>query len=231
MNAGADRLEPRPGRTNPGAAVDGILGQLPAAIEQAHERIIGERPVAGADKLLSLYEGSHHVLVRGKAGAEVEFGNPRLLAENLDGIIVTRRHREDGLLAARQRRRAPTEARVGILKNNFLSGQPPGAWLPAADRRRGLGSARAQPASHRPAPAGQSKARHRRRPARSASRRNRQPPDKHQTSPRPSRSQARGPKLQPRRSPPPKPTSRNRSATKNRSQRQRKPHPPPPAHG
>ena len=91
------------------AAVDGILGQLPAAIEQAHERIIGERPVAGADKLLSLYEGSHHVLVRGKAGAEVEFGNPRLLAENLDGIIVTRHHREDGLLAA-QRRRAPTEA-------------------------------------------------------------------------------------------------------------------------
>lgn len=170
--------------------IDGILGQLPAAINQAHERIIGERPVASADKILSLYEKDLHVIVRGKAGAEVEFGNTLLLGENLDGIIVdhallrdtspgdtrllgeslariealrigpvqgistdrgfasransrlleekgifdatcprdpaelTRRHRDDALFAACQRRRAQTEARVGILKNNFLSGQP-----------------------------------------------------------------------------------------------------------
>jgi hypothetical protein len=170
--------------------IDGILGQLPAAIKQAHERIIGERPVASADKILSLYEKDLHVIVRGKAGAEVEFGNTLLLGENLDGIIVdhallrdtspgdtrllgeslariealrigpvqgistdrgfasransrlledngifdatcprdpaelTRRHRDDALFAACQRRRAQTEARVGILKNNFLSGQP-----------------------------------------------------------------------------------------------------------
>jgi len=170
--------------------IDGILEQLPAAIKQAHERIIGERPVASADKILSLYEKDLHIIVRGKAGAEVEFGNTLLLSENLDGIIVdhallrdtspgdtrlleesltriealrigpvlgistdrgfasransrlleergifdatcprdpaelTRRHREDWLFADCQRRRAQTEARVGILKNNFLSGQP-----------------------------------------------------------------------------------------------------------
>jgi len=170
--------------------IDGILEQLPAAIKQAHERIIGERPVASADKILSLYEKDLHVIVRGKAGAEVEFGNTLLLSENLDGIIVdhallrdtspgdtrlleesltrietlhigpvlgistdrgfasransrlleekgifdatcprdpaelTRRHREDELFTDCQRRRAQTEARVGILKNNFLSGQP-----------------------------------------------------------------------------------------------------------
>lgn len=170
--------------------IDGILAQLPAAIKQAHERIIGERPVAGADKILSLYEKDLHIIVRGKAGAEVEFGNTLLLSENLDGIIIdhallrerspgdtrlleesltriealrigpvlgistdrgfasransgliegkgifdatcprdpaelTRRHREDELFSACQRRRAQTEARVGILKNNFLSGQP-----------------------------------------------------------------------------------------------------------
>jgi len=170
--------------------MDGILEQLPAAIKQAHERIIGERPVARADKILSLYEKDLHVIVRGKAGAEVEFGNTLLLGENLDGIIIdhallrdtspgdtrlleesltriealrigpvlgistdrgfasransrlleekgifdatcprdpaelTRRHRDDELFTDCQRRRAQTEARVGILKNNFLGGQP-----------------------------------------------------------------------------------------------------------
>jgi hypothetical protein len=55
--------------------IDEVLEQLPAAIKQAHERIIGERPVANADKILSLYEEDVHVIVRGKAGADVEFGN------------------------------------------------------------------------------------------------------------------------------------------------------------
>ena len=41
-----------------------------------------------------------------------------------DPAELTRRHREDALFTACQRRRAQTEARVGILKNNFLSGQP-----------------------------------------------------------------------------------------------------------
>jgi hypothetical protein len=70
------------------ARLDGVREQLPAAIQQAHERIIGGRQVANADKLLSLYEPDIHVLVRGKAGAEVEFGNTLLLAEQPEGVIV-----------------------------------------------------------------------------------------------------------------------------------------------
>ena len=65
-----------------------ILEQLPQAIHQAHERIIGERRVANKDKILSLYEPDIHVLVRGKAGAEVEFGNTLYLAEQVDGLII-----------------------------------------------------------------------------------------------------------------------------------------------
>lgn len=35
--------------------MEGVLGQLPAAIKQAHERIIGGRRIANEDKILSLY--------------------------------------------------------------------------------------------------------------------------------------------------------------------------------
>jgi hypothetical protein len=65
-----------------------ILDQLPKAVHQAHERIIGERRVDNEDKILSLYEQDVRVIVRGKAGAEVEFGNGLYLAEQADGIIV-----------------------------------------------------------------------------------------------------------------------------------------------
>lgn len=68
--------------------IQGILDQLPQAVHQAHERIIGQRRVANADKILSLYEPDVHVLVRGKAGAEVEFGNGLYLVEQADGLIV-----------------------------------------------------------------------------------------------------------------------------------------------
>lgn len=68
--------------------IDGIRQQLPKAIRQAHERIIGGRQVENKDKILSLYEPDVHVLVRGKAGAEVEFGNTLLLAEQRQGVIV-----------------------------------------------------------------------------------------------------------------------------------------------
>jgi hypothetical protein len=44
--------------------------------------------VPNEDKILSLYEPDIHVLVRGKAGAEVEFGNTLLLAEQRQGVIV-----------------------------------------------------------------------------------------------------------------------------------------------
>jgi len=168
--------------------LDGVLEKLPRALKQAHERIIGARQVPNAHKILSLYEPEVRVIVRGKAGAEVEFGNTVLLGENRQGIILDYqmfresapadsqilfesllRVREgtgrdvgavvtdrgffsasnsrtlqegdtfDGLCprgAARlsermkdkkfarlQRRRAQTEARIGILKRNFL-GRP-----------------------------------------------------------------------------------------------------------
>jgi hypothetical protein len=68
--------------------MDNVLEQLPEARRQAHERIIGERQVASRDKILSLYEHDVHVIVRGKAGADVEFGNSLFLAENAEGFIL-----------------------------------------------------------------------------------------------------------------------------------------------
>lgn len=68
--------------------MQGVLEKLPAIKEQAHERIIGNRSVANSRKILSLYEEELHVIVRGKAGAEVEFGNTLFLAEQADGLIV-----------------------------------------------------------------------------------------------------------------------------------------------
>ena len=168
--------------------IDGVLELLPRAQQQAHERIIGGRQVANAEKILSLYDPAVRVIVRGKAGAEVEFGNTVLLGENRQGVILdyeifresapadsqilfgsllrveeatgrrvgavvtdrgffsaaNRRALEeagtfDGLcprqpadlrqkmkgkkFARLQRRRAQTEARIGILKHGFL-GRP-----------------------------------------------------------------------------------------------------------
>ena len=68
--------------------IDNVLEKLPKAIEQAHERIIGERRVKNTEKILSLYEDDVHVMVRGKANAEVEFGNGLYLAEQRDGLII-----------------------------------------------------------------------------------------------------------------------------------------------
>ena len=83
--------------------IDGVLALLPQAQKQAHERIIGERQVANADKLLSLYETDTRVIVRGKAGAEVEFGNTLLLAEQADGLIVDwQLHRDSAPADTRQ---------------------------------------------------------------------------------------------------------------------------------
>lgn len=68
--------------------VDGVLEQMPSAIRQAHERIIGGRQVKNAEKILSLYEREIHVIVRGKADAEVEFGNTLWLGEQAEGLII-----------------------------------------------------------------------------------------------------------------------------------------------
>ena len=170
--------------------MDKVLDQLPEARRQAHERIIGERQVANAKKILSLYESEVHVIVRGKAGAEVEFGNSLLLAETREGFILdhelkrersagdakwlqdryagmkkksaerlrgvvadrgfesqatrhmlqeeeafngicpknpselAERMEKDARFRSEMSRRAQTEARVGILKNDFLGGTP-----------------------------------------------------------------------------------------------------------
>ena len=53
---------------------------------------MGERgdddAVPNADKILSLYEADVEVLKRGKAGADVEFGNKLWLGETRSGLIV-----------------------------------------------------------------------------------------------------------------------------------------------
>jgi len=61
---------------------------LPKAREQARQRILEGQLVANEEKILSLYEAEVHVIVRKKAGAEVEFGNTLLLAENSLGVIL-----------------------------------------------------------------------------------------------------------------------------------------------
>jgi transposase, IS5 family len=68
--------------------LDKVLDQLPAAREQAWQRIIEEEPVANQDKILSLYESAIRVVVRHKAGAPVEFGNTLLLGESRQGLIM-----------------------------------------------------------------------------------------------------------------------------------------------
>ena len=70
------------------ARIDEKLDLLPKVIEQAHERIIGERQVKNENKILSAHEPDIDVIVRGKAGAQTEFGNELFLAENPGGLIV-----------------------------------------------------------------------------------------------------------------------------------------------
>ncbi len=68
--------------------IERVLEQLPAAVKQAHERIIGGRQVSAGDKILSLYDDNINVIKRGKAGAQVEFGNKLWLGETREGVIV-----------------------------------------------------------------------------------------------------------------------------------------------
>jgi hypothetical protein len=68
--------------------MDNVLRQLPAARRQARQRILKQEPVRNEEKILSLYEPQARVIVRHKAGAEVEFGNTLLLGESPQGLIV-----------------------------------------------------------------------------------------------------------------------------------------------
>lgn len=68
--------------------LDNVLNQLPAARQQARQRIIQEQQVPSTEKILSLYEPHAQVIVRHKPGAEVEFGNTLLLGESRQGVIL-----------------------------------------------------------------------------------------------------------------------------------------------
>ncbi len=68
--------------------IDRILELLPKARKQARERIISGHQVESKDKILSLYEPQARVIVRHKAGAEVEFGNTLLVGETRQGVII-----------------------------------------------------------------------------------------------------------------------------------------------
>ena len=68
--------------------IDQVLEQLPQARQQARQRILSGEMVENKDKILSLYEREVRVIVRKKAGAEVEFGNTLLLGENPQGLIL-----------------------------------------------------------------------------------------------------------------------------------------------
>ena len=106
--------------------IDRVREQLPEAIRQAHKRIIGGRLVPNADKILSLYESDIHVLVRGKAGAEVEFGNTFLLAEQRQGVIVDWKLIQD---------QAPADSKMvpdSLKRFEQVFGSPPNAM--AGDR-------------------------------------------------------------------------------------------------
>lgn len=70
------------------ARMDQVLDQLPKAREQARQRILEGKLAANEEKILSLYEPDVNVIVRKKAGAEVEFGNTLILGENPQGLIT-----------------------------------------------------------------------------------------------------------------------------------------------
>src|SRR5262245_28076029 len=68
--------------------LDQVFAQLPTARHQARTRIVRGQLVPSKEKILSLYEADVQVIVRHKAGAEVEFGNTLLLGESSQGVII-----------------------------------------------------------------------------------------------------------------------------------------------
>lgn len=92
-----------PGQTNQIIQrIQNILTQLPAAIKQAHERIIGERKLPNHKKILSLYDPHIQVILRGKSGSEVEFGNNLWLGETHQGYIADYRLEKEKTNDAKQ---------------------------------------------------------------------------------------------------------------------------------
>jgi ferritin-like protein len=94
--------------------IDNVLSQLPQAIKQAHDRIIGERRIPTADKILSIYEPDINVMVRGKSGAEVEYGNQLIIGENREGLITYFKLHEDVKIDSNRLLDALTETQKNI---------------------------------------------------------------------------------------------------------------------
>lgn len=68
--------------------ISNITEQIDTIISLAHNRIIRGEVAPNALKVLSLYEKNVHVIKRGKAQGEVEFGNGFYIAEQENGMIV-----------------------------------------------------------------------------------------------------------------------------------------------
>lgn len=65
-----------------------IMIQMPEAIKLASKRVIKGEVAINEDKILSLYDDSSNVIIRGKSGARVEFGCKLMLSELENGFIV-----------------------------------------------------------------------------------------------------------------------------------------------
>jgi IS5 family transposase len=70
---------------------DRFLPLVERAIAQAQRRVLEGRTVASQEKVLSLFEPQTRVVMRGKAGAAVEFGR-QVVFDEVEGGIVTRFH-------------------------------------------------------------------------------------------------------------------------------------------
>jgi hypothetical protein len=110
--------------------MDQVLAQLPKARQQARQRILQGQLVANEDKILSLYEADVHVIVRKKAGAEVEFGNTLFLAENPQGVIL-----DWELFRECPGRRGPVAAQCGAHAASLRAGPQSGRGRPGVRQR------------------------------------------------------------------------------------------------
>ncbi|MEI2419252.1 hypothetical protein V6O07_03180, partial [Arthrospira platensis SPKY2] len=62
--------------------------QIAPAIQEVKERLLQEKKSKQTEKILSVHVDNVNVVVRGKAGKKVEFGNTCILAENIDGYVM-----------------------------------------------------------------------------------------------------------------------------------------------
>ena len=68
--------------------IKNVLDQVPAVVKLANDRIISGKLAKQNEKILSLYEKNVHVIKRGKAQGDIEFGNTFYIAEQENGLIV-----------------------------------------------------------------------------------------------------------------------------------------------